>query len=354
MQVVSRKPLVMGMQISLQKLAEFIGGEIVGDSETVIMGAADITDAHEGDVVFAESPKLLEVAAKCGASAIITRVELPQIDISRINVVNPRYAFAKALEAFSPMRYKENGIHPSCFIGEGTVIGKNPSIGYNAFISRNVVIGDNVWIHPLAYISENVRIGDNSVIHPFVTIYDSVTIGCDVTIHSGTVIGADGFGYTRVGSEHYKIPQIGEVIIGDRVEIGANVTIDRARTGRTSIGCGTKIDNLVHIAHNVTIGENCIVIAQVGISGSVTIGDRVLLTGQAGVVDHVTIGDDAIVCGRAGVIGDIEPGSFVSGYPARPHREQMRMHAAQKKLPNLLRTVKELEKRIKELEDRTD
>lgn len=346
--------MVMRMQISLEKLAELIGGEIVGDPNTIITGAADISDAHESDIVFAESTKLLEAAIESGASAIITRSDLPPINVSRINVANPRFAFAKALEAFSPVRYKEQGIHPSCFIGEGTVIGENPSIGYNAFISRNVVIGNNVWIHPLAYICENVRIGDNSIIHPFVTIYDSVTIGCGVTIHSGTVIGADGFGYTRVGSEHYKIPQIGEVTIGDHVEIGANVTIDRARTGKTSIGRGTKIDNLVHIAHNVTIGENCIVIAQVGISGSVNIGDRVLLTGQAGVVDHVTIGNDAIVCGRAGVIGDIEPGSFVSGYPARPHREQMRMHAAQKKLPSLIRTVKELEKRIKELEDRTD
>ncbi|MHB1456727.1 MAG: UDP-3-O-(3-hydroxymyristoyl)glucosamine N-acyltransferase [Armatimonadota bacterium] len=342
------------MQISLQKLADFIDGEIIGDPDTLIIGAADISDAHEGDVVFAESPKLLEAAVESGASVIITRTELPHIDTPRINVANPRLAFAKALEAFSPVRYKENGIHPSCFIGEETVIGENPSIGYNAFVGRNVVIGNNVWIHPLAYISENVRIGDNSVIHPFVTIYDSVTIGSDVTIHSGTVIGADGFGYTRVGAQHYKIPQIGEVVIGDRVEIGANVTIDRARTGKTSIGCGTKIDNLVHVAHNVTIGENCIVIAQVGISGSVTVGDRVLLTGQAGIADHVVIGNDAIICGRAGVIGDIEQGSFVSGYPARPHREQMRMHAAQKKLPNLLRTVKELEKRIKELEDRTD
>lgn len=352
--MVNYKPLVIWMQITLQKLAEFIGGEIAGDPNVMIMGAADISDAHEGDIVFAESPKLLEAAVDCGASAIITRAELPPIDLSRINVANPRYAFAKALEALSPIRYKESGIHPSCFIGEGSLIGADCSIGYNAFVGRNVVIGDNVWIHPLAYISENVRIGNNSVIHPFVTIYDSVTIGCDVTVHAGTVIGADGFGYTRVGTEHYKIPQIGEVIIGDRVEIGANVTIDRARTGRTTIGCGTKIDNLVHIAHNVTIGENCIVIAQVGISGSVTIGDRALLTGQAGVADHVTIGDDAIVCGRAGVIGDIEPGSFVSGYPARPHREQMRMHAAQKKLPNLLRTVKELEKRVRELEDRSN
>jgi UDP-3-O-[3-hydroxymyristoyl] glucosamine N-acyltransferase len=342
------------MQITLNKLAELINGSIIGDPNTLITGAADVSDAREGDIVFVESQKLLESAIESGASAIITNTQMPHVDVPRIIVDNPRYAFAKTLEAFAPVRYKEHGIHPTSFIGEGTVIGENPSIGYNAFISRNVVIGNNVWIHPLAHISENVKIGDNSVIHPFVTIYDSVTIGSNVTIHSGTVIGADGFGYTRIGAEHYKIPQIGEVIICDNVEIGANVTIDRARTGKTTIGRGTKIDNLVHIAHNVTIGENCIIIAQVGVSGSVTIGDRVLLTGQAGVVDHVKIGDDAIICGRAGVIGDIEPGSFVSGYPARPHREQMRMHAAQKKLPNLLRTVKELEKRIKELEDRTN
>lgn len=348
----SHTPLVMSMQISLQKLAELIDGEVVGDPCVTVCGAADISDAHEGDIVFVESPKLLESATGCGASAIITRHDIPDIATPRINVANPRYAFARVLEVFSPVRYREQGAHPSSYIGEGTELGDNHSIGYNAYIGRNVKIGDNVWIHPHVYISENVRIGDNSIIHPFVTVCDAVTIGGNVIIHSGTVIGADGFGYTKVGSEHYKIPQIGEVIIGDSVEIGANVTIDRARTGKTEIGRGTKIDNLVHIAHNVSIGEDCIIIAQVGISGSVTIGDRVLLAGQAGVVDHVVIGDDAIICARAGVIGDIESGSFVSGYPARPHREQMRMHAAQKKLPRLLRTVKELEKRIKELEDR--
>jgi len=173
-----------------------------------------------------------------------------------------------------------------------------------------------------------------------------------VVVHSGTVIGSDGFGYTKVGREHYKIPQIGGVVIGDDVEIGANVTIDKARTGKTEIGRGTKIDNLVHIAHNVTIGEDCILIAQVGISGSVRIGDRVILAGQAGVKDHLSVGDDTIVCARAGIIGNIQSGEFVSGYPARDHREQMRVQAAQQKLPALLRTIKEMEKRIKDLEDR--
>lgn len=340
------------MQITLQKLAELIDGEVIGNNSTIITGIADIQDAVEGDVVFAESQKLLDAAVESKASAIITLPSLPPINLPRINCSNPRYAFAKALEVFVPKRFKQNGINPNSFIGENVQIGNNPSIGYGAYIGSNTIIGSNVWIHPHTYIGEDVEIGDNSIIHPFVAIYDSVTIKNNVIIHSGTVIGADGFGYTRIANKHYKIPQIGKVIIGDDVEIGANVTIDRARTGKMQIGRGTKIDNLVHIAHNVVIGEDCIIVAQVGISGSVNIGNRVMLTGQAGVIDHVVIGDDAILCGRAGVIGNIEAGSFVSGYPARPHKEQMKLHAAQKKLPSLLRTIKDLEHRIKELEDR--
>ncbi|MHB0999397.1 MAG: UDP-3-O-(3-hydroxymyristoyl)glucosamine N-acyltransferase [Armatimonadota bacterium] len=335
----------------LKEIAEFIDGTVAGDQDIQIFGAADIADAREGDIVFAESLKLLVAAEESAASAIITIAGVPDSDKPKVIVANPRLAFAKALELFVPVSYKEDGIHPSSQIGEGTSMGENPSIGFNVYLGRNVRLGNNVWIHPFSYVGDNVSIADNSIIHPFVTVYDNVEIGSNVIIHSGTVIGADGFGYTQVGSQHYKIPQIGDVIIGDQVEIGANVTIDRARTGKTVIGKGTKIDNLVHIAHNVTIGENCIIIAQVGISGSVNVGNRVILTGQAGVKDHVSIGDDSIVCGRAGVIGDIGNGEFVSGYPARPHREQMKMHAAQQKLPGLLRTVKDLEKRIKELED---
>ncbi|HUV03763.1 MAG TPA: UDP-3-O-(3-hydroxymyristoyl)glucosamine N-acyltransferase [Armatimonadota bacterium] len=338
---------------SLRELAELVEGDLEGDPELRISGAADIADAEEGDIVFAETPRFVEEARKSRASAIIAYRGARNSGKPTISVANPRYAFAQALNAFSPAKTRESGIHPTSVVGPGASIGENPSIGFDVYIGRNASIGNNAWIYPFVFIGDNVRLGDNCIIYPFVALYDGVTIGNDVIVHSGAVIGADGFGFTKVGGEHYKMPQIGTVVVGDYVEIGANVTIDRARTGKTVIGRGTKIDNLVHIAHNVKIGENCVVVAQVGISGSVDIGDRVVLAGQAGLKDHITVGDDAVICARAGVIGDIGSGEFVSGFPARSHKEEMRIHAAQQRLPALLRLVKDLERRIKELEGRS-
>ena len=339
---------------SLRDLAELVGGEIKGDPEVKITGAADIADAVEGDIVFAESPKYIEEVRNTSASAIIAFKGAKDSGKPMITVANPRYAFADVLNAFSPVRRREPGVHPTALISSGTTIGEDPSIGYNSYFGENTEIGNNALIYPLVYVGDNVSIGNNCILHPFVSIIGDVTIGDNVIIHSGTVIGSDGFGYINVSGKQFKMPQIGSVVIGDDVEIGANCTIDRARTGKTQIGSGTKIDNLVHIAHNVTIGENCIIVAQVGVSGSVTLGDRVVIAGQAGVKDHVVVGNDTIVCARAGIIGDVDPGSFVSGYPARPHREQMRALAVQQKIPNLLKQVKELEKRIAELEGRLD
>ena len=341
------------MQRSLKELADLVGGELAGSPELQILGAADIADAEEGDIVFAETPKLLDEATRSKASAIIASPGARNSGKPVITVEHPRYAFAKVLGVFSPVQKREIGIHPTSIISPDAIVGENASIGANVHVGRNTIIGKNACIYPFVYIGDNARLGDDCVLYPFVTILHDVTAGDRVVVHSGTVIGSDGFGYTKVGREHYKIPQIGGVVIGDDVEIGANVTIDKARTGKTEIGRGTKIDNLVHIAHNVTIGEDCILIAQVGISGSVRIGDRVILAGQAGVKDHLSVGDDTIVCARAGIIGNIQSGEFVSGYPARDHREQMRVQAAQQKLPALLRTIKEMEKRIKDLEDRT-
>ncbi len=342
------------MNKTLRELADLIGGEVSGDSGVCISGAADISDAASGDIVFAETPRLLAEARKSQATAIIVHKNADISEKPVIRVDNPRYAFARTLEIFAPSKIHEPGVHPTCIVGEGTTIGENPSIGSHVYIGRNTTIGNDVVIYPSVYIDDNVSIGDNCTIYPFCTIHDTVEIGNKSIIHSGSVIGSDGFGYIRVGSEQYKIPQIGKVIIGDNVEIGANVTIDRARTGKTEIGRGTKIDNLVHIAHNVTIGENCIIIAQAGIAGSTEIGNNVIMAGQAGVKDHVKVGDNAILCANAGVIGDVAAGEFLSGYPARPHREQMRLYAAQTKLPGLLRLVRDLERRVKELEDKPE
>jgi UDP-3-O-[3-hydroxymyristoyl] glucosamine N-acyltransferase len=335
----------------LRELAERIGGTIVGNPNTEIIGAADISDATEGDIVFAESEKLLREAFESKASAIIGSSGASDSGKPMILVDNPRLAFAQILEVFSKVKKPDTGIHPNSSIGSGARIGSNPTIGFNVCIGIDASIGDNVWIHPFVYIGDGVTIGDNCVLHPFVCIYDGVTIGNNSTVHAGTILGADGFGYTRVGEKHYKIPQIGTVAIGNDVEIGACVAIDRARTGVTRIGNGTKIDNLVQIGHNCSIGENCIIISQTGISGSVDIGNRVLITGQGGIKDHVTIGDDSVLAGRIGIMHDVPSGSFLSGYPARPHKETMKHFSAENRLPDLIRQVKEMEKRIKELEE---
>jgi UDP-3-O-[3-hydroxymyristoyl] glucosamine N-acyltransferase len=340
------------MTALLGELAERVGGVVVGDRNIEIHGVSDIGDAVAGDIVFAESPKLLEQAICSQASAIISLPGARDSGRSMILVKDPRLAFAKVLELFSSVPSPEGGISEGAHVGEGTTIGLNPSIGFGACIGRNVTIGDNVQIYPLAHIGDAVCIGNNCVIHPFVCLYDHVTVGNSVIIHAGSVIGADGFGYTRTGDRQYKIPQIGAVSIGDDVEIGANTTIDRARTGVTRIGSGTKIDNLVQIAHNCVVGENSIIISLTGVSGSTKIGDRVIIAGQVGVADHVEIGDDVIVGAQAGVMGVVEPGAFLSGTPARPHKETMKLYAAQGKLLELMRHVKEMEKRMQELEAR--
>ncbi len=336
---------------TLGELAALVGGEVVGDPSTEVSGAADIGDAREGDIVFAESPRHLAKALESAAVAVIAHGNASNSAKPLIRTVNPRLAFARALGALTPEPNRPVGVHSTCSVGSNFRAGSNVTVGFSVHIGDDVVLGDGVWIKPLAYIGSNVRIGSGSVIHPSVSILDNITIGRNVIIHAGAVIGADGFGYTPVGREHFKIPQVGSVMICDDVEIGANVTIDRARTGVTTIGRGTKIDNLVHIAHNATLGENCIIVGQVGISGSVSIGDGVMFGGQAGVKDHVEIGDGAMVCARSGVMGDIPAGSYVSGYPAGPHREQMRAHAALLRLPELLKTIRSLEKRIKALEE---
>ena len=336
---------------SLGELAALVGGEVVGDPAIEVSGAADIADACEGDIVFAESPKHLTHALKSAAVAVIARPEALNSHKPLIRTANPRLAFAKVLGALAPSSERPLGIHPTASVGSNLQSGDGLSVGSNAFIGDDVSLGSDVWIHPLVYIGNNVRIGSGCVLHPSVSILDNVTIGDNVIIHAGAVVGSDGFGYTLAGTEHFKIPQVGTVVIGDDVEIGANVTIDRARTGKTVIGRGTKIDNLVHIAHNVTIGENCIIVAQVGISGTVKVGDNVVFGGQSGVKDHVTIGDNSMVCARAGIIGDVPRDSHVSGMPAVPHNEQMRAQAALLRLPELLKTIRSLEKRIKALEE---
>lgn len=330
-----------------------IEGAVEGDAQTAIRGISNIEDAQDGDITFAENEKLLFSAGRSLASAVIAPAAATRGDIGQktlIRVKNPRFAFAQVLRIFAPEPKAYQGIHPSAIIGENAALGRNASVHALAVLGDNVRLGDNCIIYPFAYLGDNVQLGDNCVVYPHVVLHNDTEIGSSVVIHSGSVLGTDGFGYMFIENRHYKIPQIGRVIIEDDVEIGANVTIDRARTGSTRIGAGTKIDNMVHIGHNVSVGKNCVIVAQVGISGSVDIGDGVILAGQVGVKDHVKIGDGSIVCAQTGVMGDLPAQSFVSGPYARPHAQELRTLAAHNKLPDLLKQIKKLEQRLAALE----
>jgi UDP-3-O-[3-hydroxymyristoyl] glucosamine N-acyltransferase len=348
------------MQTTLGQLAALVEGSVEGDADLAIIGISSIEDAQYGDITFAENEKLLSSAGRSRASAVIVSVSASRESVasvensgvakSLIRVKNPRFAFAQALKIFAPEPKVYQGIHPTAVIGQNTRLGENASVHALAVVGDNVTLGENCVVYPFAYIGDDVTLGENCVIYPHVVLHDNTQIGCGVVIHSGSVLGTDGFGYMFIENRHYKIPQIGRVIVEDDVEIGANVTIDKARTGSTRIGAGTKIDNLVHIGHNVTVGKNCVIVAQVGVSGSVDIGNGVILAGQVGIKDHVTIGDGTIVGAQAGVIGDLPAGAFVSGPQARPHSQEMKAQVLHYKLPDLTKQVRDLEARLAALE----
>lgn len=348
------------MQTTVGQLAALVEGSVEGDENIAIHGISSIEDAEDGDITFAENEKLLSTAGRSRASAVIAPVSARRDNKTTssaafgskplIRVKNPRFAFAQALRIFAPEPKVYKGIHPTAIIGENARFGCNASVHALAVVGDNVTLGENCVVYPFTYIGDNVTIGDSCVIYPHVVLHDNTQIGSTVVIHSGSVLGTDGFGYMFIENRHYKIPQIGRVIIEDDVEIGANVTIDKARTGSTRIGAGTKIDNLVHIGHNVTVGKNCVIVAQVGVSGSVDIGSGVILAGQVGIKDHVKIGDGTIVAAKTGVIGDIPSQSFISGMYGRPHGNEMRAQAIYGTLPEMHKQLRDMEKRLAMLE----
>lgn len=341
------------MQKTVREIAGLINGEIVGDPGLAITGISGIKEAVQGDITFLANPKYLPLLEKTLASAVITPADTEARNKTLIRTENPSLAFARLMSLIMPAaggKYHPQGIHPTAVVGRDVSLGKDVSIGAYAVVEDNVSIGDNTVIYAGCYLGHRVRIGSGSVIYPHVSIREEVSIGSRVIIHNGTVIGSDGFGFATVDGLHHKIPQIGTVEIGDDVEIGANVTIDRSRFDRTVIGKGTKIDNLVQIAHNVVIGENSIVVAQVGISGSTVIGNNVILAGQAGLVGHINIGDNAVVMAQSGVSKSIPAGTAVWGYPAKPVGIAKRVNAAVQNLPKLYNSIAALKKRIEELE----
>ncbi len=334
------------MKTTVGELAALVGGQVEGGSgQTPIIGAAAVSDAVEGQITFFGNPKYLPALKASRATAALVPTNFgEEISAIRIRVANPSLAFAKLIEKFAPAPVVyEPGIHPTAVIGENVALGENVSIQPYAVISNGAQIGNGSVIGAHTFVGQNSRIGEKCFIHPHVTLREGSILGNRVIIQPGAVIGSDGFGYEFHEGRHVKIPQIGFVQIDDDVEIGANTTIDRARFGRTWIQEGTKIDNLVQIAHNVTIGRHSIIVSQSGISGSTRLGNYVTLAGQVGLVGHIELGDQVIVGAKSGVSKSIPAKQHWFGTPAMRVDEFKTMFAYMNRLSKLHDRVKKLE-----------
>ncbi|MBN1405645.1 MAG: UDP-3-O-(3-hydroxymyristoyl)glucosamine N-acyltransferase [Candidatus Omnitrophica bacterium] len=332
---------------TLKEIARAVGGKIVGDENIIITGVCGIKEAQPGDITFLANPKYNQFIDKTQASAVIAAKGAESTSKTIVQVENPSLAFTKVIAMFIPDAIKHPaGISDKAVVSKTARIGKNAAISHYAVIEENSQIAEGVIIYPNCYIGSNVKIGANTVIYSNVTIREGSTIGENVIIHSGTVIGSDGFGYIEINGTQHKIPQVGIVVIEDDVEIGANVAIARARFGKTVIGKGTKIDNLVQIAHNVKIGPGSIIVAQAGISGSTTIGKNAILAGQAGLVGHIELGDNVIVGAQAGVTKSFSKDTILLGSPARPISEQKKLFAYIDRLPELFAAFKKIKDKV--------
>ncbi|MDP3283638.1 MAG: UDP-3-O-(3-hydroxymyristoyl)glucosamine N-acyltransferase, partial [Desulfobacterales bacterium] len=338
------------MEATLHEIADIVGGRIIGDSKTVICGAASFEDAKVCDITFAGDAGFLKKIGDTGAGAVIVPQNFSESSKNLIQVKNPKVAFAKILNLFYPSSIPLPGISSSAHIGNGFKCGRDVSIAPNAVIGDNVVLGDRVSIYPCSYIGDSVVIGDDVKIYSNVSVLERCIIGNRVIIHAGSVIGSDGFGFSSDGEKHFKIPHTGIVRIDDDVEIGAGNTIDRATFGKTWICRGVKTDNQVHIAHNVTVGEDSLLIAQAGIGGSSSIGKHTIISGQAAVADHVNIGNNVIIVGKAGVAKTVQDGEVLSGVPAIPHKLWLRVQNIIPKLPDIRKKLLEIEKRLERME----
>lgn len=339
------------MDKPLKEIARLVAGSVVGDGEVRITGISGIKEAGPGDLSFIANSRYLHLLESTRASAVITSRRVEKARLPLIQTDNPSLAFAKLAGVFSPAAQSHpRGISRRAQIAPGVKLGKNATVQAFAVIEAGARIGDRTVVYSGCYIGREARVGNDCLIYPNVTIRERVEIGHRVIIHSGTVVGSDGFGFAQVEGIHHKIPQIGTVVIEDDVEIGANVTIDRARFGRTRIGRGTKIDNLVQIAHNVVVGQNCLIVAQAGVSGSTTLGDHVVLAGQAGVVGHISVGEGAMVGAQAGVSKAVPPGARVWGTPARELSKAKRINATLSRLPEWAGEIRTLRKRLEEME----
>lgn len=337
------------MKMTIAEIASFLGGTVNGADDTIISGIRSIEEANEGDLTFIANKKYLKKLKSTNASAILVSSQVAE-GKNLIIVSDPYAALGKLLMLFYPLEHGRSGVSPDACIEDGAIVSPEATIFPRAFICRGAKIGKGTVIYPGVFIGRNSSVGENSILYANVTVYHSCIIGNGVILHSGVVIGADGFGFASPSKNNTKIPQVGFVQIDDDVEIGANTTIDRAALGKTWIQRNVKIDNLVQIAHNVIIGENSVITAQVGISGSTKLGKGVMVGGQTGMVGHINIGDNVMIAAGAKIHKDIKSGEIVGGAPQMPYKEWLQVEACRVKLPEMRSTLKDLVKKVDELQ----
>jgi UDP-3-O-[3-hydroxymyristoyl] glucosamine N-acyltransferase len=347
------------MKLCIRKIIEIIPAKVTGDHGFEISGLSSFDDAGPHDLTFASDPLYLSRINDTRAGAVIVPDSFsldPKADLNRVflKTENPKLAFFKILELFYPEKPLVPHIHAAAILGDNSMPGKGTRIDANVVIGDNVMIGNHVHIMANVFIADGCILGDYTVIKPNVTLMEASTLGHHVIVHSGSVIGSDGFGFTPNAGGHEKLAHTGHVTIGNHVEIGAGNTIDRGTLGVTSLGNGVKTDNLVHIAHNVKIGDNTLVVAQVGIAGSTCIGKDVIIAGKAGISGHLTIGDSVIVGPYAGVSKDVPEKQIVSGIPHMPHKIWLKVSNIIPRLPEMRKKLFSFEKRLKNLEDKSE
>ena len=335
-------------EVSLGEIADFIQGKYNGPRDLRVTGVAPLADASDRQISFLSNPKYAADLEKTRAAAVIVAQDLESESDRYIRVRNPYFAMASVVTRWFAGRPAPRGLSPMAAIAGSAKLGKNAAIGPFSVIAEDVVIGDDVTIYQGVSIEAGSVIGDGTIIYPHVSIYERTKIGRRCIIHSGAVIGADGYGFATEKGRHHKIPQIGIVRIEDDVEVGAGTCIDRAALGETVIGEGTKIDNLVQVAHNVKVGKHCLLVSQVGIAGSTELGDYVVIAGQSGVVGHAKVGKQVQIAAKSAVLEDVPDGAKVMGTPAMPFREFARREVLLKRLPELARRIDELEKKLNE------
>ena len=341
--------------MKLQELAGRLECTLEGDGNVEISGVAAIEDAGAGDLTFFTNPKYAAALRTTAASAVIAGPGVAGVPCAVLRSEQPYLTFARAVSLFADPWRPPAGVHPSALIGPGAAIAADASVGAFVVVGEGATIGARTIVHSHVSIGRFAEVGDDCLLHAQVSVRERVRLGNRVVLQDGVVIGSDGYGFARErDGTHRKIPQIGGVVIEDDVEIGANTTVDRPAVGETRISAGTKIDNLVQVAHGVHIGRNVLLAAQVGIAGSSVVEDQVTLAGQVGVAGHITVGKGTIATAQTGIPNSLEPGSFVSGYPAIANREWLKSAAIFRKLPEVRKLIADLERRVAELEGRRD